>query len=201
MQFQIPLSTVPGVSNTWAFLSGRKSLLMNFKEQAHTAFLFTKSDFKTIFFPVVSEQKNNSRVFNPRVAQVFFALAAARPLSSQAVTIRTCIWTWLHLLQANVANQSLGCAEDLVNKPWRPLPANRVSPSQARKLRWASCMICIISSLLLGGLPSSIALTVTTYIHDDLEWSKHWYGKTICNAFGYMSFESGATYVAGKYIV
>ncbi|KAK7054627.1 hypothetical protein VNI00_003090 [Paramarasmius palmivorus] len=89
----------------------------------HTLFLFTRSDWKTIFFP----------------ATTFGTVTG--PISSFDKWLLMLVWVWTHLLQANVSNQKDSANEDIINKPWRPLPAKRVTESQARALRW--CLVVL----------------------------------------------------------
>ncbi|KAJ6595532.1 UbiA prenyltransferase family [Mycena vulgaris] len=141
--------------------------------------LSTWSDLKTILFPVTA-----------------FAMAATLAFSYHSIFCAV-LWTWVHLLQANISNQCDSKNEDTINKPWRPLPSNRLTVAQARILRWLIVGVCQITSAFLGVNQASILLTITTLLHDDLNLSKHWIGKTICNSMGYLSFELGATQIVG----
>ncbi|KAJ7853714.1 hypothetical protein B0H14DRAFT_3108445 [Mycena olivaceomarginata] len=87
--------------------------------------------------------------------------------------------------------------EDAINKPWCPLPSNRVTVAQAKFLRWIVVGVCQLASAFFGVNEASTLLTVTTILHDDLNLSRHWIGKTIYNSLGYLSFELGATQIVG----
>ncbi|KAF8873510.1 UbiA prenyltransferase family [Mucidula mucida] len=130
-----------------------------------TLYLFTRSDYKTIFFPLA------------------FATASAvhfRPV----LLLRTIVWIWLHLLQANVSNQTFSGHEDKVNKPWRPLPSGRITVATARRFRWWLMLSCLVLSALQGpwALFASGALTVVEILHDDLGLSGHLIFKTSLGA-------------------
>ncbi|KAG0696315.1 hypothetical protein DFH29DRAFT_951749 [Suillus ampliporus] len=83
-----------------------------------TAWLFTRSDFKTIILPVM-----------------VFATVVSPHHNPLALSYSLC-WLWFHLFQFNVSNQSYSAHEDVVNKPWRPLPSGRISVKDSRVLRW-----------------------------------------------------------------
>ncbi|KAI0036386.1 UbiA prenyltransferase family, partial [Vararia minispora EC-137] len=150
----------------------------------HTALLFTWTDYKTIFVPVLA-----------------FASGLAPP-SSVMNFARCCTWVWFHLLLCNVSNQALGKDEDALNRPWRPLPSGRVSVEQARRLRAllaAGCpAVSFVHSTALGAV--SAALVLTTFAYDECRLSKHPLGKNFCNVFGYTTFQAGATLLLNKFI-
>ncbi|KAH8110330.1 UbiA prenyltransferase family-domain-containing protein [Phellopilus nigrolimitatus] len=148
-----------------------------------TLFLFTKSDFKTTLLPISS-----------------FATAAA-PLANNYRLPHILLWIWLHLLQFNVSNQSLRPEEDEHNKSWRPIPAKRISHEDALTLRWVLLPLCVALSACysIETVYASIALSVFTYVYDDLGFSGgHWFGRNAVNALGVGSFEVGACLVAGS---
>ncbi|OBZ71748.1 putative indole-3-pyruvate monooxygenase YUCCA9 [Grifola frondosa] len=106
----------------------------------YTMFLFTKSDFKSIVIPTT----------------VFGTMAAPK-----ATVIHVCarlIWVWFNLLQFCVSNQSLSPAEDAANKPWRPIPAHRITVTTARRLRWMLLFVCILLSFYFRIATPGIAL-------------------------------------------
>ncbi|KZV95933.1 hypothetical protein EXIGLDRAFT_609880 [Exidia glandulosa HHB12029] len=148
---------------------------------AYTLFLFTYSDYKTIFVPVG-----------------IFALAAA-PTASTSRIIIAVTWLWLQQLQTNVTNQYLGVEEDAVNKPWRPIPSGRISRSQAITLRWILPGLCTIGSGLIRRalLEASVAFAFATLAYNEMDLSHHWLGKNVCCGLGYMILEAGTTLALG----
>ncbi|KAG2121740.1 UbiA prenyltransferase family, partial [Suillus clintonianus] len=122
-----------------------------------TAWLFTRSDFKTFIFPVM------------------VTAIIASPRHTPLAVCRTLCWLWFHLLQFNVSNQSYSAQEDVVNKPWRPLPSGRISVEDARSLRWGLLFLCLgLSSLFsFNALISSAASIVVMILYDDLRLSHH----------------------------
>lgn len=100
----------------------------------------------------------------------------------------------------NVSNQAGGCTEDALNKPWRPIPSGRISPSHARALRWIVAVLCIRTSEEIGNdmVMCTLALLATTVLYDELGLSSHHIGKSFCNIVGYTSIEVGATKLMGE---
>jgi hypothetical protein len=125
---------------------------------------------------------------------------AATKISSPYAILHALFWTWVNLLQANVSNQARSREEDLVNKPWRPLPSNRMSEETVLIFRWFTVAMSLAVSLPYDVIPASAFLTMTTYLHDDLLGSSHWLTKTILNSFGYFSFEVGATQIVSQFL-
>ncbi|KAF9028098.1 UbiA prenyltransferase family [Rhodocollybia butyracea] len=148
----------------------------------YTAILFTWTDYKTIFFPIIS-----------------FAYASVS-VRSTAVFLKACLWIWIHLLLCNVSNQARTEVEDATNRPWRPLPSGRVTNLQAIALRWVLVFVCIAVSSVFGWhlVVSTLTLIFTTYMYDELEISSHGVGKNLCAVGGYLSFEVGAVKIMGE---
>ncbi|KAI0704551.1 UbiA prenyltransferase family-domain-containing protein [Earliella scabrosa] len=148
---------------------------------AYTAFLFTKSDLKTILFPVTA-----------------FACAVA-PVYSFRRLLLGMTWIWAHQLMCNVSNQASTPAEDALNKPWRPLPAGRVSERKARLLRWLVVLACLTLSASIGLdlLCVTLGLLLTTFLYDEMGLAGHYIGKNLCNIGGYTTIEIGATKLMG----
>ena len=111
------------------------------------------------------------------------------------------LWTWLHILQFNVANQSLNPGEDLLNKPWRPIPSGIVSVLNARILRWILLPLCLSLSMPMSPevLWHSISLAISFIIYNELHLDLHWLMRNACNAWGYAHFYGGASAIAGAY--
>ena len=109
------------------------------------------------------------------------------------------MWVWIHQFMCNVSNQARGRVEDAVNKPWRPLPAGRVTEHQAFVLRWVTVAACFACSALHGPdlVLTTLGLFLTTRAYDEGGLSGHYLGKSLCNIGGYTTFEIGATKLMG----
>jgi 4-hydroxybenzoate polyprenyltransferase len=128
---------------------------------------------------------------------VFAAVAA--PVHSVKHLLNGLLWIWLHLLQCNISNQYKTPEEDIVSRPWRPIPSGRISPTNAFSLRIFLVPVCLGLSWFhsWGVFFTSATLTATMVVYDEVGFADHWAGKNLCNVFGYLTFEIGATKIMG----
>ena len=110
--------------------------------------------------------------------------------------ILSMLWTWFHLLQFCVSNQSLDPEEDSTNKPWRPIPSGLISVGSARNLRWMLLPLCLSTSVRLGAYWQGISLALAFVAHNEFGLHSHLFMRNICNAWGYASFNAGAYAIA-----
>ena len=102
-------------------------------------------------------------------------------------------WSWTNLLWFNLHNQRHVDAieEDRINKPWRPLPANRLTAKEATHLMYAMYPVVIISSAYSGGLRPCLIEAFSCL------WYNEWMGaespifKDFLNAAGFACFLAG----------
>jgi 4-hydroxybenzoate polyprenyltransferase len=129
--------------------------------------------------------------------QSAFACVAG-PISSFYAIVHAIVWLWLHLLQCNVSNQYTGYAEDALNKPWRPIPAGRISISSAFRLRWALPFICLAWSAPYGArvVGASLLTALYAFVYDECGGAKQWAIKNMSCVFAYFALELGATVIA-----
>ncbi|KAL8938661.1 MAG: hypothetical protein Q9216_003781, partial [Gyalolechia sp. 2 TL-2023] len=128
------------------------------------------------------------------------ANASREDFSTIEVVIRAplvCSWLWVNLLVFNVSNQRRpkAIAEDVKNKPWRPLPSGRLQKSHATWLFALLHPLAALISYQVGALYPCIALQVLTFIYNDLEAGDRWEMRNIINAGGFISFLAGALLV------
>lgn len=99
-----------------------------------------------------------------------------------------------------ISNQRLPSAvrEDALNKPWRPLPSQRLTMPGARRL----LLVAIVPSVLvvswaLGTWRESLALAVATWMYNDLGGADESYiVRNLLNACGLTLFGIGSTVIA-----
>jgi len=146
-----------------------------------TAYLFVRSDIKTILVPVSG-----------------FAFMVSSENYSPTRAVLVPLWVLTHLFLIDVDNQSLSFEEDKLNKPWRPLPSGRLTMSKAQFLSKALNLICLLVSWIIGGrelmMPSAVFCGLV-YSYDHLLLNSHFLWKNITNGFGYAVLEMGATTV------
>ncbi|KAL6714745.1 hypothetical protein ACLMJK_008170 [Lecanora helva] len=170
-----------------------KSLLFHI----HTLWLFNRSDLKTvvgpqIVFGLVSAFSGSRLTTNtdPTLSQI----AARLP--------HLVLWIWSNLLTETVANQRLqsSIVEDAVNKPWRPLPTQRLTPDGARRLLLVLVPVVSLISFLLGGLQATVALQVFSYMYNDLDGANQYFVvRNVLNACGIACFSVGAASVMANF--
>ncbi|KAL8644064.1 MAG: hypothetical protein Q9210_007441 [Variospora velana] len=154
-----------------------------------TLYLFTLSDFKTVVFPTMTFALCSSLASAPN--PTLFILTTRLPSAA--------LWTWSTLLMENIANQRLPhyILEDSLNKPWRPIPAQRISPQLSRCL--LLYLVVPLTGLLswsLGVLRQFAALAVFTWMYNDLGGSSEgWHVRNALNAVALCTFFAGATAV------
>ncbi|KAI0658878.1 UbiA prenyltransferase family-domain-containing protein [Cubamyces menziesii] len=149
----------------------------------YTLFLFTKSDIKTTVIPITS-----------------LAIASA-PIDDISRLPHVIFWVWFHVLHFDIANQTVDPKEDELNKSERPIPAKRITLSQAKFLRWLLVPMCWRLSGLYSAevLYVSIVNVALTILYNELGAAKgHWVVRNVLNGFGMASFETGTTLIAGS---
>lgn len=163
----------------------------------YTLWLFTRSDLKTVVGPQiafgVASALSGSRLTTNASPSVFTIIARLPQLV---------FWIWFNLLMEDIANQRLASSiiEDSVNKPWRPLPSQRLTPDEARRaLLWIIPLI-YMTDLFLAGTSASVALMIFVYMYNDLDGANENYlVRNILNACGLACFSVGAAIVASGY--
>jgi 4-hydroxybenzoate polyprenyltransferase len=162
---------------------------------AHTLWLFNYSDLKTIVIPKTSFALI-ALLSNPRSP-------TSAPHSTLALLPRcicpSLMWTWLNLLPLSMCNQFRegDVDEDRQNKPWRPIPAGRITVTQTKYLMMASYMTAILASIYLGGLLECCALVFEGWVYNEVGAANdNLLARNLLNALGYMTFAAGAVKVA-----
>ncbi|KAL8728583.1 MAG: hypothetical protein Q9166_005316 [cf. Caloplaca sp. 2 TL-2023] len=135
-------------------------------QSCYTLWLFTKSDVVTFVLPntvfgicgglsgLLTEPRTNP----PSARQIFSQLP------------HVVAFNWLNLLIFDIANQRLpaAIAEDSLNKPWRPLPKKRISPTTAQKLLLLTIPVVLLAAFILGVGSESAILVALTWMYNDL---------------------------------
>jgi 4-hydroxybenzoate polyprenyltransferase len=161
-------------------------LLNSIRYQVYTLWLFCFNDLKTMVFPSIAFAYFHS-------SQLHYTTFLSRlPLMFA--------YTWFNLLGFTVNNQRHpgSVAEDKLNKPWRPIAAGRLTPSQAHTLGVLSIPTAMaISAFVGGGVVQSALLAIFGTIYNDFGGGDgHWLIRNLLNAAGFTSFASGTLEVA-----
>ncbi|KAL2007283.1 hypothetical protein VTN00DRAFT_8721 [Thermoascus crustaceus] len=124
---------------------------------AYSFWLFTFNDLKTIVVTRTVFGISNS------FAVVNYGLQPPASPSTISHILTALFWVWSNYTPFAINNQrdASAIAEDMINKPWRPLPSKRISPGQAKDLMLALYLVVQAHSLLFsGGYRQSIWLVV-----------------------------------------
>ncbi|KAG1899012.1 UbiA prenyltransferase family [Suillus fuscotomentosus] len=130
---------------------------------------------------------------------MMFAIVVSPHYDMPALFYTFC-WLWFHVFQFNASNQSYSAHEDVLNKPWRPVPSGRISVKDARELRWALMLFCLGFSFLFGSnvVITSVMATVLIIVNDDLRLSDHPVFKTLCSTGGYVIVELASLLILSR---
>lgn len=169
--------------------SGTRSLPHEAAHLVQTLWLFTFSDLKTIVLP--------SFIFG-----ICATIGAGSFGISDAPDWKQCcarlplllLWPWLNLLPFDIFNQLHpdAIAEDKLNKPWRPLPSQQISPKQAKTLMLLLYPTAFITSCFLGGWKQSLALVALGFWYNQARGADvNWAVRNFINGCGYMCFQAG----------
>ena len=158
-----------------------------------TIWLFTASDFKVLvgsctMFGVSSAVANS--VFDRETLPLAFVLGR---------TPMVAFWLWTMLLPFNIGNQRRFNAiqEDRINKPWRPMPSNRIQPSPVGKVLLLSYVLAIGVSFCLGGMWQCLALIGLDYSYNDLGGGdRSFLMRNLLNGCAFLCYNSGALEIA-----
>ena len=134
------------------------------------------------------------------ILQTALAVASA-PLHNISYLPHVIFWIWFHLLQFDVSNQTTDPEEDKRNKPYRPIPAKRITLQNARILRWILVPAgwVLSSCYSIETVYASIGVCVFTYGYNEIGFSSgHWFGRNLFNALGLSWFEIGACLILGN---
>jgi 4-hydroxybenzoate polyprenyltransferase len=167
-----------------------RSILRSGRTHIYTAWLFTASDMKSIILPSTAFAYFTSLSEDNRLPGSLFLRRSPLILA----------WLWIHLLAFAVNNQRhpASIREDAINKPWRPIVADRVAPKTAKVFGKAAYGLAMAASFVLrGGHIESCLIVLLSYMYNEMGLgSSHWVARNVFNAFGITSFGAGALSVA-----
>lgn len=165
-----------------------------FWHHLYTLWLFNFSDLKTIVLPesafaIITLLSGQNLMKGPRPP--YTTICFCLPL--------VLVWTWLNMLPLAMSNQysKESTEEDRVNKPWRPIPAGRVTMQETQTLMIIGYVVAFSSSLILGGTAECVALILQGWMYNYLDGgNKSILARNFINATGCLTFAAGASRVA-----
>jgi hypothetical protein len=113
---------------------------------------------------------------------------------------QTFSWVWINVLAFSISNQRSpdSILEDSINKPWRPIPAGKITAAQAGRLHLAAMAVGLsLIVLYLGAIEETVICFVGTWIYNDLGGANdHFVVRNFLNGIAYIVYCSGAMRVA-----
>ncbi|PMD55287.1 uncharacterized protein K444DRAFT_655319 [Hyaloscypha bicolor E] len=155
--------------------------------------LFTFNDLKTIVVP------ETALGIITAISAPAFGIPVSAALSYSSILRRTPVvtfWVWVNLLPMTIDNQRRPSSilEDGLNKPWRPMPSNRLTPRQAKSLMLALYPIAVLTSFVFGGFRPCISLMLLGCWYNGFGGSDvSWISRNFLNACGFVCYAAGAT--------
>ena len=158
-----PYSALLDWGNGRAFLSD--VLKIHMVNAMQIFWLLTKNDVWTFVIP--------NTIFGIFGALAGPVLTTSRTVSLISILARfpsVLVWNWLNLTIFDLANQRQpdSVAEDTLNKPWRVIPAGRVTPTQMRRMLLASLPIVLAINYTLGAWQETALIFTLTWMYNDL---------------------------------
>ena len=156
--------------------------------------MFTCNDIKIIVIPETAVG-----IFNALAGDLLTTNSTPHLTTIVLRLPQVILWNWFNLLVFNLANQRLANSilEDSVNKPWRPLPSNRITSGEARRLLLVLIPCGMLLSMMLGGLKETVAMLVLTWMYNDLGGAdENYILRNLINAGGFICHGSGATLIS-----
>ena len=159
----------------------------------HTLWLFTQSNLKDTYFPSMTFALTTAFF-----SDVFGYTSTATPIPTETILSRlplSLAHLYFALLIFCLHNQhrTSSVTEDAVNKPWRPLPAKRITVRQTNVLLALAYPAWYLIAWHIGGLRPTAVLNVLTVYYNELGGSDlGGFARNILNASGYSCFFAGA---------
>jgi 4-hydroxybenzoate polyprenyltransferase len=159
----------------------------------YTLYLFTRNDIPGVlilsYLFVVSSSLAGSELGLP---------SQRTPVQLLSRTPTVIFWIWTNLLLFNIHNQrsQSSIAEDFINKPWRPIPAGRISAASAGRLLYFLYPLIIVTSNFIGGLVPCLIEAVLCLWYNEYGGDNHPLIKNLLNGMGFMGFMGGGLEVA-----
>ena len=166
----------------------------------YSIWLFTFTDLKTIVIPSTAFGLFNGCAISLATAST--PTSHPNLPSTHQILSRTPVvlgWVWVNLLPFAISNQRQPEAiqEDSLNKPWRTMPSQRLSPEFAKRLMLAFYCLAAISSLFLGNLIQCLTLVFLGHWYNNLRGADaSCLIRNFVNGCGFVCFSSGAMQVA-----
>ena len=110
-------------------------------------------------------------------------------------------FNWSNLLVFDLANQRLpdSIKEDMINKPWRPLPMGRISQQQTQRLMLIVMPLTLLLNSVLDVWKETALLFVLTWLYNDLGGGDgNWLVRNLIISLAFFLYNIGSLKVASR---
>lgn len=113
------------------------------------------------------------------------------------------LWSWSNLFIFNLHNQRSpsAVAEDKINKPWRPIPAGRISSNQATRIMYCMYPVILGVSFTIGGLGPCLFEAFSCLWYNEWGGASNPFLKNLLNGLGFACFFAGPLEVATRHSI
>ncbi|KAI1821620.1 hypothetical protein F4861DRAFT_541791 [Xylaria intraflava] len=179
--------------NMVTYFKALDSYLLNACYSATTLYLFVRDNLKDIvclgyLFGAVNAIAAFKISMGPAVHITDLCLSTHKML----------LWSLSNLLLFNIHNQRhpFAVLEDSRNKPWRPLPARRITPKQTTRLMFAMYPVILLISYKWGGMIPCLLEAFSCLWYNEWGAAADPFLKNLLNGIGFACFLAGPLEVA-----
>ncbi|KAI2640123.1 UbiA prenyltransferase family-domain-containing protein [Xylaria nigripes] len=156
------LMTLPEVSEF-----GSKSLIGKIAYMPYLFWIFTESNFDTFVLP------NTAFGILGAFASLILTEGFEHPPTALEILYRfpfVLLFNWCNVFIFDLANQRSveSVQEDLLNKPWRPIPTGKVTTTEARRLLLLAIPLVLLYNYLFGVWRQGLFIMVFTWMYNDI---------------------------------
>ncbi|KAJ8132377.1 hypothetical protein O1611_g1247 [Lasiodiplodia mahajangana] len=146
---------------------GSKSLTGKFAYIPKLIWIFTESNFDTFVIP------NTAFGVLGAFASSILTEGFQQPLTALGILKRfplVLAFNWYSVFIFDLSNQrSLeSIEEDLINKPWRPIPTGKVTATEARRSLFVAIPLVLLFNYLLGVWRQGFFILILTWMYNDI---------------------------------
>lgn len=175
-----------------------RTLALDVGRSMYTAYLFSCNNIKDIICLGFA--------FGALNASIASHLSMGPDLSPKNILASTpsmLLWSWSNLFLFNIHNQRHASAvnEDIINKPWRPIPSGRITPQQATMVMYYMYPVILFVSITTGGMGPCILEAFLCAWYNEWNGASNPFLKNLLNGFGFSCFLAGPLEVATKHSV
>ncbi|KUI68195.1 hypothetical protein VM1G_03799 [Cytospora mali] len=150
-------------------VSASRSFLAQLVQIPCLIWAFTESNFITFVLPNTAFGVL-SALAGPELLQTS---PSTGPLTSATILWRALLsvaFNWANVLIFDLQNQTApqSLAEDLANKPWRPIPSGRITTEQTQQSLFVAIPLCLALNRALGVEREGLYIQVGSYVYNHL---------------------------------